>query len=65
MAAQLRDRFPDIPILFTSGYSEAQDESIRRLRNSSFLQKPYSPTSLARRIRQTLDDPAGADLRTA
>ena len=54
-AAKLRVRFPDLPILFTSGYCETQGEAIRGLRNSSYLQKPYSPTSLSRAVRQILD----------
>jgi DNA-binding response OmpR family regulator len=41
--------------LFTSGYSEATGLNAAQLSNSHYLQKPYSPTSLARVIRQILD----------
>jgi signal transduction histidine kinase len=54
-AVQLRSRFPQIPILFASGYSEAQECTPVRLPNSSYLQKPYSPTALARAVRKFLD----------
>jgi two-component system, cell cycle sensor histidine kinase and response regulator CckA len=54
-AAELRKRFPDLPILFTSGYSKTGDANVAQLANSSYLQKPYSPTSLGRTIRRILD----------
>jgi CheY-like chemotaxis protein len=53
-ATQLRRRFPNLPILFTSGYSESLDATVSQLSNSSYLQKPYSPTSLGRAIRNIL-----------
>jgi two-component system, cell cycle sensor histidine kinase and response regulator CckA len=54
-AAQLRDRLPNLPILFTSGYSENQDSAVSGFPNSSYLQKPYSPTTLGRAVRKILD----------
>ncbi|MGB7846128.1 MAG: response regulator [Candidatus Acidiferrum sp.] len=54
-ATHLRNHFPNLPILFTSGYSESKEVAISQLPNSSYLQKPYSPTSLARAIRRILD----------
>lgn len=54
-AAQLRRRFPRLPVLFTSGYSEPQEASASQLSDSTYLQKPYSPTSLGRAIRRILD----------
>lgn len=54
-AAQLRNRFPGLPLLFTSGYSESKDTAVTQLDHSSYLQKPYSPTSLGRAIRKILD----------
>jgi two-component system, cell cycle sensor histidine kinase and response regulator CckA len=56
-ATHLRNRFPNLPILFTSGYSKSKDASVSQLSNSSCLQKPYSPTSLGRAIRKILDLP--------
>jgi hypothetical protein len=49
----------------SSGYSEAQDESIGRITNSSYLQKPYRSISLARALRQILESPASVDLHAA
>jgi len=54
-AVQLRSRFPQIPILFASGYSETRECTPVGLPNSSYLQKPYSPTALARAVRKFLD----------
>jgi two-component system, cell cycle sensor histidine kinase and response regulator CckA len=53
-ALRLRERFPDLPILFASGYSETQD-SATNFPHSFYLQKPYSPTALARAVRKILD----------
>jgi two-component system, cell cycle sensor histidine kinase and response regulator CckA len=54
-AKQLRARFPDLPILFTSGYAESKGTATSAIDNSNYLQKPYSPTSLSRQIRRILD----------
>lgn len=54
-AIHLRRRFPDLPILFTSGYSETKDPAVSQLSHSSYLQKPYSPTALGRAVRKILD----------
>jgi two-component system, cell cycle sensor histidine kinase and response regulator CckA len=54
-ATHLRGRFPTLPILFTSGYSESTGAAASLLPNSYYLQKPYSPTALGRVIRKILD----------
>ena len=54
-ALQLRSPFPNLPILFTSGYSESTGACASQLADSSYLQKPYSPTSLGHAIRNILD----------
>jgi DNA-binding response OmpR family regulator len=47
---------PGLPALFTSGYSTDQiHDSFVLLPGIEFLPKPYSPGSLAGRIRQLLD----------
>jgi len=56
-AAQLLARYPDLPILFTSGYSEYPRLAASQSPASRYLQKPYSPTSLGRTIREILDNP--------
>jgi len=60
-AIHLRSRFPGLPILFASGYSETQGPTASQLPNSSYLQKPYSPIALARAVRKILDPTASAD----
>ena len=56
LAERLRVRFPHLKVLFTSGYID--DTLTRRgldREHAAFLQKPYSPQMLARRIRDVLD----------
>ena len=60
---ELRDRIraarPTLPVLFMSGYT-GSDVMRRGLRDTGvpFLQKPFSPDSLMRKVREVLD--AGA-----
>jgi PAS domain S-box-containing protein len=56
-AAQLLARFPDLPILFTSGYSEYPHADVSLASASRYLQKPYSPFSLGKAIREILGNP--------
>jgi CheY-like chemotaxis protein len=56
-ATKLSARFADIRVLFTSGYS-AESEVIPKGSGERYLQKPYSPTTLARLVRQILDEQA-------
>jgi PAS domain S-box-containing protein len=56
-AAQLLTRFPGLPILYTSGYSESSRLGISTSAESRYLQKPYSPTALGRAIREMLGRP--------
>jgi two-component system, cell cycle sensor histidine kinase and response regulator CckA len=56
LAATLRGRRPDLPVVFTSGYSNdfaGGGTALREGRN--FLQKPYTLTSLAATLRACLD----------
>lgn len=60
MAARLADRWPEIPILFTSGYT-GMDVIRRGLLDEGheFVQKPLAPEALARKVREMVDQRAG------
>ncbi|HME11967.1 MAG TPA: response regulator [Candidatus Acidoferrum sp.] len=54
-AAVLVKRFENLPILFTSGYAQ-ENHSVAGINSvEHYLQKPYSPTALARLVREVLD----------
>jgi two-component system, cell cycle sensor histidine kinase and response regulator CckA len=67
LAERLRDRQPDLPVLFMSGYTT--DDVLRQGIQAEavhFLQKPFTPDSLARKVRDVLlksadGQPASAD----
>ena len=53
-AAKLLQKLPRLRIIFTSGYSsDANQLSATKAR---YLQKPYSPTTLGRLVREALDE---------
>lgn len=56
MADSLKSTYPELKILFTSGYN---DDAIAHHgvlnRDVEFLPKPYTPTTLARKVRALLD----------
>jgi len=55
LANELAERYPGIRVLFMSGYSE--DTAARReivMRNSPFLQKPFSVADLAKAVQNAL-----------
>jgi CheY-like chemotaxis protein len=58
LANEMRSFSPKIKVLFTSGYT---DDAIARQGilnvDVCFIQKPYRPRALAKKIRQTLDAP--------
>ncbi|MDP2312955.1 MAG: PAS domain S-box protein [Pseudomonadota bacterium] len=49
LAEQLHVRWPEIPVLYVSGYSEGT------IGDAAFLEKPYTPEALARKLRELLD----------
>ncbi|MBI3832516.1 MAG: PAS domain S-box protein [Planctomycetes bacterium] len=56
MAAQLKPQFPRMKVLYMSGYTD--DAVVRHglLQDTlALLQKPYTPISLAQKVRQVLD----------
>jgi two-component system cell cycle sensor histidine kinase/response regulator CckA len=59
LSRQLLARRPDVRVLFVSGYTDAAIASHGVLENgAAFLQKPFTPDTLARKVRDVLD--AGA-----
>jgi CheY-like chemotaxis protein len=58
MAEWLRITYPGLKILFTSGYTDDVISQHGVLEAGvAFLSKPYSPGTLARRVRAMLDEP--------
>jgi CheY-like chemotaxis protein len=55
-AAKLEECFANLPVLFTSGYSQDADAVANATKNARYLQKPYSPTMLGRLVREILDE---------
>jgi CheY-like chemotaxis protein len=58
----LRNRYPQIKVLFMSGYTD--DEVFRNgvsMDTVAFLQKPFTAESLARKVREVLDNPVSSD----
>ena len=56
LAQRLKNARPGLRVLFMSGYTD--DAALRHgvLRSEvSFLQKPFTPESLSRKVRETLD----------
>ncbi|KTF67281.1 response regulator [Sphingomonas sp. HT-1] len=51
MARKVRERWPDLPILFMSGYAEEQLRRSIDLDNVAFLPKPFSVQQLAEAVR--------------
>ena len=61
LASRLRDRYPGLPIVYMSGYSE--DETLRSdaaAHGGTYVAKPFTPTDLLVAIRGVLE-PAGVD----
>jgi PAS domain S-box-containing protein len=54
-AEKLAALFDGIPILFTSGYSQDAEDMASPGADARYLQKPYSPTTLGRLVREILD----------
>jgi PAS domain S-box-containing protein len=56
LSERLAQRWPGIPVLFTSGYTGVDAVSRGLLQEDrNFMQKPLEPEALARRIRQMMD----------
>jgi two-component system cell cycle sensor histidine kinase/response regulator CckA len=54
-AAKLVANIENLPILFTSGYSQESKRVETAAHTARYLQKPYSPSTLGRMVREILD----------
>jgi signal transduction histidine kinase len=66
LAARATELIPRLKVLFMSGYTEEviRHHGISR-RNATFLQKPFAPSELIRKVRQLLDAEPGLKKLTA
>lgn len=53
--SRLLERFPGLPVIFTSGYSHDATRLPASKPEMTYLQKPYSPTVSGKLVRQVLD----------
>ena len=61
MADEIIAMRPEIGVLFMSGYTDTVVvRSGSSGKGTSFLQKPFSPTVLGRKVREMLDQPHGS-----
>ena len=61
LAERVLERWPDVPILFTSGYTGLFVVQRGLLdEGQEFIQKPIAPDMLAKRVREMLDKSARA-----
>jgi two-component system cell cycle sensor histidine kinase/response regulator CckA len=67
LADRLRVLRPDTRVLFTSGYPDdaVLRHRVSRADKTPLLEKPYSPDTLLRRVRELLDAPAVPERRLA
>lgn len=58
LARRMSELRPGLRVLYSSGYTENTivDHGVLQ-KDIDFLQKPYSPTTLAARVREVLDRP--------
>lgn len=62
VAETFRVKFDDLPILFISGHtSEIDPLDLQNIKQSFFMQKPFSPSQLAKRVRTILDNKENQD----
>jgi two-component system, cell cycle sensor histidine kinase and response regulator CckA len=57
LARRLRAMKPSLPVLFTSGYTaDAISQHGELAPGTAFLEKPFTPDALARKVRDVIDD---------
>jgi two-component system, cell cycle sensor histidine kinase and response regulator CckA len=57
----VRERWPDIRVLYMSGYADDEIEDLDR--DAAFLQKPFTPAELTAKIAEVLGNPASGARR--
>ncbi len=62
LADELRERRPDLRVLFTSGYTELAAAGEMDVRKGPLLSKPYRKQDLARMVRAALDGARSSDV---
>ncbi len=60
LAERILALWPNIRVLFISGYNYDEQDSQGQGLTTAFLEKPFSATSLLHRVRQVLDQPSPA-----
>jgi FixJ family two-component response regulator len=60
LAARMRERWPDLKVLFTSGYTDGAMPELAdgMAEGLHFLAKPFRRKDLAIKVREALDAPA-------
>jgi CheY-like chemotaxis protein len=56
LAERLQVLWPQVKVLYMSGYPNAADGGVAPSSAANFIQKPFSKERLLRRIRQALDN---------
>ena len=66
LGERVRRDFPDMPILYVSGYTR-DSELVQRSEGAvvQFMEKPFTPLGLARKVREVLDSVHGKSARGA
>jgi two-component system cell cycle sensor histidine kinase/response regulator CckA len=55
LSRRLRERWPDLPVLYISGYDIELSQGAKRRGSGAFLRKPFDPDELLRQVTQLLD----------
>ena len=54
LSRRLRERWPDLPVLYISGYDVELSQGARRRGSGAFLRKPFDPDELLRQVARLL-----------
>ena len=56
LAAYVKDRLPDVPIIFTTGRPDVMDGLVAPNENQELVKKPYSFANLVARVQILMDE---------